>query len=111
MDIQARDAFRTQYAKSGIVQMVRECMASHGAIANDAELMFSDWWNNGAPPRVPGVDTVMRLACKAAAGRDASESAASEWLYRWNLALDSLQQNIEFGYTGLGWPAPDLLGQ
>jgi hypothetical protein len=40
-------------------------------------------------PRVPGMDTVLRLAVRINAGRSVSEAAATEYVYRWNLALQS----------------------
>ena len=40
--------------------------------------------------RVPGMDTVIRLAWRIECGRSVEEAAAREYLYRWRLALDAL---------------------
>ena len=40
-------------------------------------------------PRVPGMDTVIRLAWRIECGRSVQEAAAREYLYRWSLALKS----------------------
>ena len=49
-------------------------------------------------PRVPGMDTVIRLAVRIDQGRTIDEAAAREYLYRWNLALIS---PLAFGAPGL----------
>ena len=43
----------------------------------------------GSYPRVPGMDTVLRLAVRIDCGRSPEEAAAREYLYRWDLALRS----------------------
>lgn len=40
-------------------------------------------------PRVPGMDTLIRLAWRIECGRSAQEAAAREYMYRWSLALKS----------------------
>jgi len=40
-------------------------------------------------PRVPGCDTVIRLAWRMECGRTLQESVAREYIYRWSLALQS----------------------
>lgn len=40
-------------------------------------------------PRVPGMDTLIRLAWRIECGRSVQEAAAREYMYRWNLALKS----------------------
>ncbi len=37
--------------------------------------------------RVPGMDTIIRLAWRIECGRTIEEAAAREYLYRWHLAL------------------------
>lgn len=41
------------------------------------------------PPRVPGMDTVTRLAWRIRCGRTPQEAATNEYVYRWKLALQS----------------------
>jgi hypothetical protein len=38
------------------------------------------------PPRVPGMDTLTRLAWRIRCGRTPEEAAVREYVYRWNLA-------------------------
>lgn len=45
---------------------------------------------HGVPPvRVPGMDTLYRLAIRLQNGRTIEEAAGREYFYRWNLALKS----------------------
>lgn len=44
------------------------------------------------PPRVPGCDTVVRLAHRISCGRTIEEAAAREYLYRWYLAIKAPDQ-------------------
>lgn len=42
--------------------------------------------------RVPGMDTVIRLAWRIECGRTVEEAAAREYVYRWNLAIRDFDQ-------------------
>jgi hypothetical protein len=43
-------------------------------------------------PRVPGCDTVIRLAWRIECGRTPEEAAAREYVYRWHLAVKPFDQ-------------------
>lgn len=45
-------------------------------------------------PRIPGMDTRLRLAVRLEAGHSVETAAAREYAYRWRLALDSHQQDV-----------------
>jgi hypothetical protein len=49
-------------------------------------------WCNPMPPRVPGMDTVIRLAWRIECGRTVEQAAAREYIYRWNLAIRDFDQ-------------------
>ena len=61
----------------------------HREAAESAYATFVDHCQRRAPIRVPGMDTVIRLAWRIECGRSIEEAAAREYLYRWSLALNS----------------------
>lgn len=65
---------------------------AHKAEATQAYAAFADLCGGNPPPRVPGCDTVIRLAVRIEAGHSIEVAAAREYLYRWKLRL---------------WPDPD----
>ncbi len=63
--------------------------------------LFHSYWGDGAVPyRVPGVDTLMRIAVSLWIGRTIEEAAAKEYLYRWSIA-----------HNGRAFPPPHCLGR
>jgi hypothetical protein len=61
--------------------------------------------------RVPGMDTVLRLAWRIAQGRTAEQSAAREYVYRWHLAIDNLLIHVDGTHAPLAdHYAPHALG-
>jgi hypothetical protein len=71
---------------------IREAMAAHGVDAEKAFALYKAHCNGNVPPRVPGIDTVSRLAVRIHAGRTIEEAAAREYLYRWELAIKPFDQ-------------------
>lgn len=61
--------------------------AKHRTEAEAAFRVFADMCGGKAPPRVPGMDTVIRLALRIDCGRTIEEAAGREYLYRWHLAI------------------------
>lgn len=45
-------------------------------------------------PRVPGMDTVIRLAWRIECGHDVLTAAAREYVYRWQLAVKPADQAV-----------------
>jgi hypothetical protein len=72
-----------------LTQRMRRALVEHGDVADDAYHRFVAYCGGRAPPRVPGCDTIIRLALRIDVGRTAEEAAAREYLYRWSLALTS----------------------
>lgn len=72
-----------------LVVIARRAMAAHQFDALRAYDEFVDMCGGRAPPRVPGMDTVIRLAIRIECGRSIEEAAGREYFYRWNLALKS----------------------
>lgn len=87
-------------AKESMIQQARRAMLEHGDKAQEAYGLFVSHCEDVAPCRVPGMDTVIRFAIRIDCGRDVENAAAREYIYRWNLALQSV---VAFG-------APHLLG-
>lgn len=79
-------------------KVIAKAMAAHSDEADQAFMLLRSW--TLPIPRVPGCDTLYRLAVRIGLGRSIEEAAAREYIYRWNLAL----QSRVFG-------APHLLGQ
>lgn len=65
-----------------------KALVAHKEQAKESYDLFVDM--TGQPMRrVPGMDTVIRLAWRIECGRSILEAAKMEYLYRWNLALKS----------------------
>lgn len=60
----------------------------HKPAARTAMRAFSNMTGNQLP-RVPGMDTIIRLAWRIECGRTIEEASAREYVYRWSLALNS----------------------
>ena len=80
------------------IDAINKAWRDHKIAANDAVLAFRDLCARRLP-RVPGIDTVLRMAVRIEAGKSAEQAAAREYVYRWNLAL-----------IGKVWPAPHTIG-
>lgn len=80
----------------GLPEIVREAHLLHAAEAQEAYELFATYCDHPMP-RVPGMDTVLRLAVRIQNGRTIEEAAAREYLYRWHIALD---------WSGNGVPHP-----
>lgn len=83
-----------------MIQQARRSMVEHGDAASVAYNLFVHHCEGVPPCRVPGMDTVIRLAIRIDCGRDVEGAAAHEYIYRWKLALQSV---VAFG-------SPHLLG-
>lgn len=74
--------------KPSLIESVRHAMAQPATVAaaREADAMWRDWCA-ARQPRVPGIDTVMRLAVRIDCGATVEQAAAREYLYRWGLVL------------------------
>lgn len=96
--------------------MVRSAWAKprNREAAGAAFARFVEWSPNLAGrSRVPGMDTVLRMAVRIDVGRSSDEAAGREYLYRWNLFLDAMVNHLESKSSARGysiWPAPHLWG-
>jgi hypothetical protein len=68
--------------------IIADAMHDHGADARAADTLWRSWCTHPVP-RVPGCDTVYRLAVRLWVGRSIEDAAKEEYLYRWRLALQS----------------------
>lgn len=59
----------------------------HRDAAHRAMILFREMCDYDVP-RVPGMDTAIRLAWRIECGRTEQEAAAREFVYRFNLAID-----------------------
>lgn len=94
---------------------IMDCYRDNMADAHAAYALFVSHYCNGvAPPRVPGMDTAIRLAVRIAMGRTLEQAAAREYLYRWHLDLDTLAMRTKRDWLGSptanGGFAPHQLG-
>lgn len=85
---------------------LRAAMAEHEGSARSAFTLLRSWcaWQM---PRVPGCDTVIRLAYRISLGHSIEEAAGREYLYRWNLAIKPSDQ--VFG-SGVRNPCVSVFG-
>lgn len=72
-----------------IISDLREAWPVQEENAKAAYAQFVAHCEGVAPCRVPGMDTVYRLALRIHYGRTIEQAAAREYVYRWNLALRS----------------------
>lgn len=71
-----------------VMQDARIAYGVYRPQAEQAERILTDWCGRRLE-RVPGMDTVIRLAYRLYCGRTIEEAAGREYLYRWHLALQS----------------------
>lgn len=71
------------------VQDIRDAQRLYRAEALQALEILKTMCGGTLPPRVPGMDTVTRLAWRIRCGRTPAEAASREYVYRWKLALQS----------------------
>lgn len=64
-------------------------IAAYEAHKESAKVAFAllRSWYELPMPRVPGMDTVIRLAWRIECGKSIEEAAAAEYVYRWHLAV------------------------
>lgn len=72
-----------------LIEECRVAMRDHLLEAETAYSLYKSHCENRVPIRVPGMDTIIRLARRIYLGSTPERAAASEYLYRWNLALRS----------------------
>lgn len=72
-----------------VSEMVRSAWPKHRDAAMQALSLFHSYCDSKASvPRVPGMDTALRLAVRIDRGATVEQAAAREYLYRWNLAIE-----------------------
>lgn len=100
------------------VEKMREAWRLHSAAGIEAYEMFKAWAPRTA--RIPGCDTAWRCAYRIYNGATVEQSAAREYLYRWNLTILSMGNATapepRLGIKGRPSPfvdhyAPHILGQ
>jgi hypothetical protein len=73
--------------------------------AAEAWRLLKSFYPERVPPRVPGMDTIIRLGVRIDNGRSVEQAAAREYVYRWGLVL-----RPDPDCTGDIFGAPHLLG-
>ena len=89
------------------IETVRGAYDAHNLSAECAYELYVRLCRAAPPPRVPGMDTVLRLAVRIGAGHTVQEAAVAEYLYRWRLAIGRADE------TNRPWRvfgAPHILG-
>lgn len=82
---------------------------AHEPEARAAFALYREYCGGNPPPRVPGMDTVIRLAWRIECGRSVEEAAAREYLYRWGLAIKPADQAMLPHNTTVS-PAASIFG-
>jgi hypothetical protein len=91
------------------LHQVLDAYREYATRAEAAYLAYSVLCDNAPPPRIPGMDTVIRLAVRIKNGRSIEEAAAREYVYRWHLAIKPFDQCEPSAASIFG--APHLVGQ
>ena len=81
-----------------------EALDKHRDAALQAFALYRAHCNGAVPSRVPGMDTVIRLAWRIECGRTVEDAAAREYLYRWNLAIKAPDQCANRASSIFGTP-------
>lgn len=68
---------------------LRAAFFKHRHEAQRAQEILDDFCGGRILQRVPGMDTIARLAWRIECGHNAESAAGKEYFYRWNLALRS----------------------
>lgn len=100
------------------VEIAREACADPGTrqAAKDALALFRSYCAQSMP-RIPGMDTWIRMAIRVHLGKSIEEAAAREYSHRWLLFLRAWSNHTEsrargrFIHPQMVYPAPHLLGQ
>lgn len=79
----------TSMRQKSLIQTLNEAWPAHADAAREAYALFVGHCGENRPIRVPGMDTVYRLAIRIHCGRTVEEAAAREYVCRWSLALRS----------------------
>lgn len=101
-----------------LFELIRTAWADEGtrAQAVEALALFRSYCSE-PPPRIPGCDTILRIALRIHSGASVEAAAAREYSYRWHLFLDAWVNHVEtrsrsyFAHGPVIYPAPNLLGQ
>jgi hypothetical protein len=101
-----------------VIAMARDAMAQPDIPqkATEALAIFRGLCDQPMP-RIPGIDTRLRLAIRIYLGMSIERAAAREYRYRWHLFLGAWINHIEargrvrFISGAMCYPAPQLLGQ
>lgn len=72
-----------------LIEEIRIAMRDNIEPTKQAYALFIDHCEGVSPGRVPGCDTIIRLAHRSYHGRGVESNAAREYLYRWSLAIQS----------------------
>jgi len=88
----------------------RAAYSKHKEAAAEAHAIYRRYCGGKVPPRVPGMDTVIRLALRIENGRSIEEAAAREYLYRWHLAIKAPDQCDAASDTALVNPCVSVFG-
>jgi len=84
-----QDTFAARRAdKRPLHAIIKDAMREHEVDAYQADSLWRSWCSH-AMPRVPGCDTVYRIAVRLWLGSTLENAAAQEYVYRWSLALQS----------------------
>ena len=78
----------------GVLKQALEAYEAHPKTAAHEVFLHLSQLLRGATrhPRVPGMDTVIRLAHRISRGHTVDEAAAREYVYRWHLAIKAPDQ-------------------
>ena len=76
----------------GIMETAKLAYLKHRGAAEAAFHLYRSYCGGNVPARVPGMDTVFRLAVRIDCGKTIEQAAAREYLYRWHLAIKEPDQ-------------------
>jgi hypothetical protein len=78
-----------QSSMETLPNQIKRAWLNHKTEAIEAKAIFVTYCDGARMTRVPGCDTILRLALRIQNGMTPEQAAAREYLYRWNLAFIS----------------------
>jgi hypothetical protein len=99
-----------------LIDQLKAAHKNHDKKAQEAFKLLRSWYTHPIP-RVPGMDTVIRLALRISRAHTIEEAAAKEYVYRWHLAIKAPDQVVGSHFDGMrplryggGYSSVSILG-
>jgi hypothetical protein len=93
-----------------VTEMMHKAWPARSTEAAQAMEAYKAYCGGVLPPRVPGCDTIIRMAIRIDSGKTIEEAAAAEYKYRWLLGIKAPDQCDAAGDTAVRNPCVSIFG-